>query len=399
MKKRIIHNVCICLALLLLASCKEQTDTPLQEDGMVTLSISAAMVSRAVDTGDDNRIYSELMHTLRIIIFNEDGNVEHNRLYTFDEGLFESENHNFLVKANQTKTIYLLANCESFAVKEEDNPTISKLDELELNAETGILQDQGTKAEESENKIKVLPATAKYSIQVEDESKTETLYVVHAANKISFEFDNQSGEDITISEWRLASIAQRSYLVPHITGEDDSTPEEDRWYNKVLDQYQQYQAEAGLTSDYPAVMNYEVPADADHDVFTQTCNLTIPAGERAALYSAGNPVYLHESKSKYIPDTPEEDTEEDANTAEETDNGKEQSYTLSCIINGRVYDAELPNLPSLFRSTYIKIVAAIYKLPEAEDPQNPYGVIVKWEDGDEVEGELEAAEDREQTNP
>lgn len=372
MKKRIIHNVCICLALLLLASCKEQTDTPLQEDGMVTLSISAAMVSRAVDTGDDNRIYSELMHTLRIIIFDEDGNIEHNRLYTFDEGLFKSENHNFLVKANQTKNIYLLANCESFKSQiEGNNITKEALDVLELKS------DEGWFTPNQQNKDFLLPATAKYEITVGETSQTETLYVVHAANKISFEFDNQSGEDITISEWRLSSIAQNSYLIPHITGEDENTPEEDRWYNKVLAQYTQNHTEEGLSKDYAGVMNYTVPADANHNVFTQTCEeIKIADKNKATLYSVNEPFYLHESKSMDNDPTTEE----------------KQEYTLSCVINSKVYDAVLTNLPSLFRGTYIKVTATITGLYEEGEVDNPFGIIIDWELGETVDGVLTPAD-------
>ena len=374
MKKRIIHNVCICLALLLLASCKEQTDTPLQEDGMVTLSISAAMVSRAVDTGDDNRIYSELMHTLRIIIFNEDGTIEHNRLYTFDEGLFKSENHNFLVKANQTKNIYLLANCESFAVKEGDNPTISILDKLELNAETGILQDQGTNAEEGESKIKVLPATAKYEINVGETSQTETLYVVHAANKIQFQFVNYTGKEIALHSWSLYSIAPESYLVPRVNEAD--------WFNTVQ----------GETDN--AITDYDIPVAPDeHQEYTYLYEtpIQIPTtteGETGTVTPADNeqPIYLHESKFLVPAEAAEEPDAE-----EWTD---QQQYTITFNISradeddSKPYTAMLDNLPSLFRGTYVKIKVTLNELEEGEGPDGIYADIQMWEYEDPVTGEL-----------
>ena len=366
MNRYIIHIAYLCLTFFLLASCNKQEDAMPQDEGMVTLSISAAMASRTTDTGDVNRTYAELMHTLRIIIFDAKGEVEHNRLYTFDTGLFDTEYYYFIVKSNETKTIYLLANCEKFDVK--DNPTITSLDAMELKGD-GILQDQGTNAEEGESEIKVLPATAKYSIQVGNQSQTETLYVVHAANKIEFEFINNSGEEVTISEWRLTPIAQNSYLIPHITDEDENTQEEDRWYSKVLAQYNY----AGLSGDDEGVTNYNIPIDADQKEFQQTCNVVIDANSSATLYSLANPFYFHESKANPDPSNP---------------NDAEQQYTLSCVINDIVYDAPLPNLPSLFRGTYVKVKATIQKLTTPEEDHDPFGIIIEWEPGDEVEGIL-----------
>lgn len=380
MNRLIIHITYLCLTLFLLASCNKQEEVAPQDEGMATLSISAAMASRATDTGDENRTYAELMHTLRIIIFDEEGNVEHNRLYEFDKGLFETENHIFIVKANETKTVYLLANCEKFDVKEKDTPTITSLDALELKG-NGILQNQGTKPDEGEGTINVLPATAKYSIHVGKQSQTEMLYVVHAANKISFEFTNQSGQEITISEWRLTPIAQNSYLIPHITGENENTPEADRWYNKVLAQY--YNTD--LNGEDAGVTNYNVPDDANHEEFKQTCEVKIAAAtsEPVTLYSATEPFYLHESKANSDPTT------------------GQQHYTVSCVINDRVYDAVLPNLPSLFRGTYVKINVTIKALEEGEVPDGIYAEIVKWEEYPSTSGTIvpEDPEESTETNP
>lgn len=367
MKKRIIHNVCIYLALLLLASCKEQTDTPLQEDGMVTLSISAAMVSRAVDTGDANRIYSELMHTLRIIIFDKDGNVEHNRLYTFDEGLFKSENHNFLVKANQTKTIYLLANCESFNIDGEDI-TKEALDALELKS------DEGWFTPNQQNKDFLLPATAKYEITVGETSQTETLYVVHAANKIQFQFVNYTEEEIALHSWSLYSIAPESYLVPRVNEAD--------WFNTVQ----------GETDN--VITDYDIPVAPDeHQEYTYLYEtpIQIPTtteGEMGTVTPADNeqPIYLHESKFL----VPAEAAEE-PDTEEWTD---QQQYTITFNISradeddSKPYTATLDNLPSLFRGTYVKIKVTLNELEEGEGPDGIYADIQMWEYEDPVTGEL-----------
>ena len=374
MNRYIIHIAYLCLTLFLLASCNKQEDAMPQDEGMVTLSISAAMISRSGDsneTGDENRTYDELMHTLRIIIFDEKGDKEDDRLIDFIEeeerGLFKTPKPEyFIVKANETKTIYLLANCED--ILKDKEISITNLDAIELKTEDGWFSGQ------PQDDDFLLPATAKYTISVGEESKDlGTLYLAHAANKISFEFTNGSEEDVTISEWRLTPIAQNSYLIPHITDENENTPEEDRWYSKVWAQYNN----ADLSGDDEGVTNYNIPDDADQKEFKQSCEVTIDANasEPATLYSLDAPFYLHESKAKFDPTT------------------GQQQYTVSCVINDRVYSAVLPNLPSLFRGTYIKIKATIKSLEEGEVDYDPFGIIINWQPGDEVEGVLKPAEE------
>lgn len=395
MNRYIIHIAYLCLTFFLLASCNKQEDAVPQDEGMVTLSISAAMASRATNTGDESRTYAELMHTLRIIIFDKDGNVEHNRLYTFDKGLFETENHIFIVKSKENKTIYLLANCEKFAVKKEDNPTIASLDALELKGRDGILQNQDTKPDEGEGTIKVLPATAKYSIRVEKQSQTKTLYVVHAANKIQFEFINNTGKTINLHSWTLSSLAPRSYLVPHVN--------EEKWFETLQ------------TEEDNVIYDYNVPITTDeHQEYTYEYEtpLEIPTSTAAESSEptstitptdSETPIYLHESK--FLDLTTE-------------DNKDDQKYTITFHISGsnlpdsgtggdgagdsndtetgesresepRAYTATLDNLPSLFRGTYVKVKVTINALVEGNDEEGIYAEIEDWEELDEVKGELE----------
>lgn len=368
MNRYIIHIAYLCLTLFLLASCNKQEDAMPQDEGMVTLSISAAMASRAGN--DDNATFEELMHTLRIIIFDQDGAVEHNQLYTFDGGLWESESHYFLVKANEDKTIYLLANCES--ILQNEKISITNLDAIELKTEDGWFSGQ------PQNEDFLLPATAKYTISVEEESKDlGTLYLAHAANKISFEFTNKSGQEITISEWRLTPIAQNSYLIPHITGEDENTPEAERWYNKA--QYKN----ADLSGDDEGVTNYNVPDDANQDTFNEELDeeIVIEAGKKATLYSASEPFYLHESKAEPDPTT------------------GQLKYTVSCVINDRVYDAVLPNLPSLFRGTYVKVKVTINELEEGAGPNGIYAQIEPWDEYPPTSGTIVPEDTEESTEP
>lgn len=379
MNRYIIHIAYLCLTLFLLASCNKQEDAMPQDEGMVTLSISAAMASRTTDTGDVNRTYAELMHTLRIIIFDGNGNVEHNRLYEFEKGLFDTENHIFIVKANETKTIYLLANCEKFAVKEDDL-TIASLDALELEGD-GILQNQDTKPDKGEGTINVLPATAKYSIQVEEKSQTETLYVVHAANKIQFEFINNTGEEIELNSWTLYSLAPKSYLIPRVN--------DTNWLDKVR------------TPDETknVITNYDVPVEPDeHEeyTYTYTTPLQIPVTtdetSDAVITPADNetPIYLHESKFSVPAEAVEGEVEEWAD---------EQQYTITFRISkqgesdSKPYTAALTNLPSLFRGTYVKVKVTINELEEGEGKDGIYAEIFPWKEQEPVNGDLEPVEE------
>lgn len=372
MNKHFIHIAYLCVMLfLLVTSCQEQEDVqPTPE--WVDLSISAAMATRT-DFDEDANVAKdyELMHTLRIIIFDGSDKVEHNDLFTFN-GVFEASKQIFKVKKDETKTVYLLANCESFENIANEDITKETLDAIELTGRDGLLQIQ-------ENGSKWLPATAKYSIRVEEENQTEDLWIAHAANKISFEFANKSGQEVTISEWRLNAVAQNSYLIPHITGEDEDTPEADRWYSKVLAQYNN----ADLSGEDTGVTNYNIPDDANQEIFNEELEeeITIPDGGTASLYSAQEPFYLHESK---------------ANADQTT--GK-QLYTISCVINDRVYDAELTNLPSLFRGTYVKINVTIKALEEGAGPDGIYAQIEPWDEYLPTSGTIVPEDTEESTEP
>lgn len=372
MNKHFIHIAYLCVMLfLLVTSCQEQEDVqPTPE--WVDLSISAAMATRA-DFDEDTNVAKEyeLMHTLRIIIFDGSDKVEHNDLFTFN-GVFEASKQIFKVKKNETKTVYLLANCESFENIANKDITKETLDAIELTGRDGLLQIQ-------ENGSKWLPATAKYSINVGGENKIADLWIAHAANKISFEFANESGQEVTISEWRLNAVAQNSYLIPHITGEDEDTPEADRWYSKVLAQYNN----ADLSGEDTGVTNYNIPDDANQEIFNEELEeeITIPDEGTASLYSAQEPFYLHESK---------------ANADQTT--GK-QLYTISCVINDRVYDAELTNLPSLFRGTYVKINVTIKALEEGAGPDGIYAQIEPWDEYPPTSGTIVPEDTEESTEP
>ena len=380
MNRYIIHIAYLCLTFFLLASCNKQEDAVPQDEGMVTLSISAAMTSRSGDsneTGDANRTYDELMHTLRIIIFDEKGDMEDDRLIDFikeeGSGLFKTRKPEyFIVKANETKTIYLLANCED--ILKDKEISITNLDAIELKTEDGWFSGQ------PQEEDFLLPATAKYTISVGEESKDlGTLYLAHAANKISFEFTNKSGQEITISEWRLTPIAQNSYLIPHITGENENTLEEDRWYKKVLAQYNN----TDLSGDDEGVTNYDIPNDANQDTFNEELDeeIVIEAGKKATLYSASEPFYLHESKAEPDPTT------------------GQLKYTVSCVINDRVYDAVLPNLPSLFRGTYVKVKVTINELEEGAGPDGIYAQIEPWDEYPPTSGTIVPEDTEESTEP
>lgn len=377
MNKHFIHIAYLCVMLfLLVTSCQEQEDVqPTPE--WVDLSISAAMATRA-DFDEDTNVAKEyeLMHTLRIIIFDGSDKVEHNELFTFN-GVFEASKQIFKVKKNETKTVYLLANCESFENIANEDITKETLDAIELTGKDGLLQIQ-------ENGSKWLPATAKYSINVGGENKIADLWIAHAANKISITYTNdlESNDEIYIHSWELEQIAQNSYLIPHTTDGD--------WYNKILNQYN----ENGGANNGIAVTNYTVPANANHDVYTYNYETPVtvtkdtpvtPNNEEGAI-----PIYLHESKYIPVPDSP-----------------NEQGYTISFNIskageeaeNGRIYTAQLENLPSLFRSTYVKINVTIKALEEGAGPDGIYAQIEPWDEYPPTSGTIVPEDTEESTEP
>ena len=106
MKMKRIYLVFVCAVLLALAAgCRNEGDEPKPAADKVMLTLN--IFARNGDSGSRADVLpkKELIHTLRIIIFDAEGSVEHNMLLTYNSGVEEVNNRTFEVKPNERKTI------------------------------------------------------------------------------------------------------------------------------------------------------------------------------------------------------------------------------------------------------------------------------------------------------
>ena len=379
--KKIIRILILCLGCIvacgLLPACSSAIEEPESGGGgdgsTVTLTIQAAVPdgTRADGSEVPDR---EKIDQLRIIVVDQTTHkVEHNQLHGFS---YPEDEYNIEVEKNSTKDVYFLANAEIWC---SDFPEVGEIynpdeDESEGNeGDDGIIEARTTTMpslfnQEIKDLPENLPYTSKYEIKVADKNVAATCYIAIAAVKFSFTFTNGTGNDIVVSDFKISSIADRSYLFPH-------NEEWDEWVENVTgDGAKEY------------FTKYEIPSDAEHDVFpvpipssgneggTGISSFTVPTGDNNTY-----PIpdfYCHESKHLPFPDE------------------KDQHYTIHFSIGGKSYDAEIENntesLKSLIRSTHVIVNIEINKLAGSDDHQIVvWGKITDWTTDTAIEGGLE----------
>lgn len=385
--KKIIRILILCLGCIgacwLLPACSSAIEEPESGGGgdgsTVTLTIQAAVPdgTRADGSEVPDR---EKIDQLRIIVVDQTTHkVEHNQLHGFS---YPEDEYNIEVEKNSTKDVYFLANAEIWC---SDFPKVGEIynpdeDESEGNeGDDGIIEARTTTMpslfnQEITDLPENLPYTSKYEIKVADKNVAATCYIAIAAVKFSFTFTNGTGNDIVVSDFKISSIADRSYLFPH---------------NKKWDEWVENVTGDGEKKYFT---NYEIPFGTTHNVFpvpipssgnegeseagtgTSTSSFTVPTGDNNT-YTIPD-FYCHESKHLPFPDE------------------KDQHYTIHFSIGGKSYDAEIENntesLKSLIRSTHVIVNININKL--SEDGTHEiivWGKITDWTTDTAIEGGLE----------
>lgn len=309
--------VWLCLMALCGLSCND--DDRLPQPDRVELSFTVAVGSpatRGVLTD------AEKMNTLRVIVVSKaTKTIEHNKLVYVGSAIEAYTTEKLWVKANDTKTIYLLANTEDVpGLNAESITDVTALDNCVM---TTPLTSNG-----------YVPSTAVHQVEVGDSNKDLTdspLYVVHANCKLTMNFTytgDFTDKGITISDWKLASTADKSYLMPHINSPED-------WMDVMF-----RDSEAGDESESDSnfkqwITDYNIPEGTVHHVFTapEDWKLQLTTKDKDKIAGPYGPYYLHESK--YLT--------EEAN----------QQYQFSFKVDGVKLSATLPHLKSLVRNTHV----------------------------------------------
>lgn len=321
MKNRLLTIAWCTLLACAFTSCAKE-EWGVQEK--VRLSIRTALTDYGF--ASRNNLANEAMHDLRIIIQRPDGSVEHNRYYKFGSYVLESDEMVFEVVPDETKKVYLFSNSENIpSLNLADIDTKAELDAV---GNFVLTSSVGTP----------LPMSAVHEVEVEKEDKTEQLYIVRTACKVTFEFDNQTGGTVLIGGWKLDAVADRSFLMPHIN--------EQNWMGSMVTD-----AEDGEDTDSHWITDYEVPSGVANKVFEE--NLDLSVGSTAVT----GPVYFHETKN--IP------------------SGNGQQYEVGVMINNQYHTAILPNLKSMVRNTHVKINVTITRSEvTCKVSVYPYGEVI-----------------------
>lgn len=386
MKARIAHIILFGLLLLGICSCGEGSDEPLAAPVPVLLDLDIALTTRA---GDENTIPAwEEVDKLRIILIDEEGKVECNRLFTDIKPTLSAGHpyrYEFNVQLETTtgkKSLYAVANAEDIELKGNAGNIVhlrgvtskDQMDGLVMPHEIGVVDGSSTG-----NKKYIPIASKRYDLNLQPEDDNpkkvyeEEIVMVYDAVKFDFTYKNQLGnldptkkKDIRIVHWSIDKVANQSYLIPHIGDWDKLIQLGGSFYEEDKDENEW-------------IYGYEVPSGVQYKSYTFQYDSPIILSSDKPEIPDSKRYYLHESKNPGVSAGLARDEQEYYLTLGIKETDAENAPT---IILG---PEKFPNLKSLVRGTHVTVTAIIKSLPESG--KNDLEVRVQtWERKPDVEG-------------
>ncbi len=319
--------LCVGMMSVALAGCGDGAPSNGVEEHapMAYMSLSVSTVESVAGGRVDGYTFeaaessNEMIHTMRFVIVDGDGNVEHNVSISQIPD-FKTSPKRFRVKPHETKAVYLFGNETS--IPEEIMTVFKNLKQGE--AFPVALYETAELGDESGNPLfpndRLIPMTEVHSVEIgapvyngpEPVPYQAELFVTRATAKLSF--------NLTVSESYLGfnpsmistitfnKVGNKEYLFPKNT---------------------QYLPPKNPSSfDARTVTSFSVPVDAVNEPYVVTW---IKGGDDRSYLSG--PIYIPE-----------------------TDNGFSiNSYSIVLPVGGIDLEATLPNLPSLPRNTHAKV--------------------------------------------
>lgn len=389
-----IISICLAACTVFLAmSCSSNDDVKAEaggNDGCKTLVLHIGTVgqSRASDSA------IELMHSLRVIILDNNGQVEHNFHTSFDSGVLEYTHQILNLPAGQ-KTIHLIANEESVQYIDEQAGCLT---ESSLHDFLGAIKigdtDAGGKIDDIHFKpdyTKNIPISARHNIYIPLNSTEmeRTLYMVRVATKFTVNFVNYRDDEVKVNDFTISSVADQNYLMARV-GENgglfNGYPSWIDWLKNVSDISQENPYDPDLADQYGWVKEYDLPADANTGITYRYSNeknsaspIIVPSYNEAVGEMKVDDIYIPESMCL---------------KAEKPKYG-EQEYKMTFDIEdgpNKELSYPLPNLKALFRNTHVLVTVRMNRTPPGGD--NFLEVRVRtWEPGDKVNGGWEEVTD------
>ena len=335
----------------------------------------------------------ELIHSLRIILVNAEGEVEYNYKKSFDNPVSSYE-FNVLTTAGN-KNFYFIANEENINCLNADETT-TPLSTILSGYLPGL--ENATSFEDKvknlyfdrtyfENDNNYIPLSSQYNVTLlPGDHKDENLefYLVRTATKYTVHFENSRTESLEIKDLYIQQLESQMYLMPHV-GEKQQTisgmPWID-WLRMVSDESNEPEANQGdvnFNTKYGWITDYQVPSNKPFNFYLiNNGSETIPGKQTE---SGGTPV------PGTIPDLGPFYSTEGFNLIPGDATGAQQ-YTLFINLhdNGENKDIRdsriLPNLGALFRNTHV-----IINVTFDESWMHVYAQIESWKE-DEAYGSV-----------
>ncbi|MCS2892347.1 hypothetical protein [Parabacteroides faecis] len=333
---------------------------------------------------------NEQIHTLRLILINEDENsVEKisdepikpealvKNLTKASEGENENVEHNkyiYTVDNIETTTgnkiIYAVANAEDKIKGLATGGQLSSLLGTELIEKLESLQLSG-KIETTDGSIPISSRKNKFLITKKEEGTVISIDMVYAAVKFDLEIAQKVNIDkkLTIVGWGISRLASKSYLLPHF--------KEGEWENLL--------ELSGTVDADKWVFGYETAEQPNEHQPEYLCESIV---HDISLGNYTSPtVYWHESRSQE-----QVDLESNTNGCPYVLSVKVRTQDMNENTDPIILNGELPNLRSLVRSTHVKMKATIKSSLEPGDNHLEVRVL-KWKENGPIDGEWEEVED------
>lgn len=152
----------------------------------------------------------ELMHSLRLIIVDESGSVEHNRHIILNNG-----SQRYIYRCEITtghKKVYIIANEES------------------ISGLTTLLDGMETGSKEVESKLnsyvftpdysKNIPMSSMYEVDIVKGNNEKEFNIVRVATKFDVTIDNKRSDNVKLEKFTINGLTEKSYLLPVFSSED-----------------------------------------------------------------------------------------------------------------------------------------------------------------------------------
>lgn len=325
----------------------------------------AVLLLRVKAVGQSRAGYSnELMHSLRIIILDDNGKLERVRGANFSAAGTESYNLIAIPITPGKKRVFLIANEESVNYETPEGPAsltayLNSLEEGQENVSETLAEMVFTP-----DYTLNIPMTSSYDVELKGGNNEETFYVVRAATKFDVSITNSRSDDVTLESFSVSSVADKSYLYPKFSegagiitqngkkGFVFDSETELHWVDWLYMACEESQDKpnAPLADERGWIMEYSVPASATH------------APEHWNNAATGiAPSATIKLPTHYCPESCRITEGIEPFHADAT--GLEQQYRIMITLTSggeqKQFDAVLPNLRALFRNTHVNITLTL----------------------------------------